>query len=163
MPIYKPINSISYDATVGNNHFRTIADGCAAFGLKPVKCGWSVKAGARFENASHPDPTLHRVTLWFPNTKNNYWNNTFQNNCIIEVPKDMAKNQKQVDKYLNKYKGELRITFLKDKKDYCFVGVFELDEGKTKKQKECIWERKLTAFSPDLHEIKEYIYKKQKI
>ena len=160
MATYKPKNSVSYNVVGRKNHFRTIAKGCSAFGLNPVKRGYITLAGARFENAQNPDPDLQKVTLWFPQIKNNYWKNTPQNKCIIEVPKDMAKNPKQVDKYLNKYEGELRITFLKDKDDYLFVGVFELDREETQKQNKCIWRLVLDAFSPDLHEIKDYIRQK---
>lgn len=154
MPNYKPTNSVSFDIVVGNN-FKTIAEGCAAFGLKPDKRGWIILAGARFENASKPDADLEKVTLWFPSTKNNHWNNTFNKDVIIEAPKDMTKNQKQLNKFLKTY--ELRITFLKDKGNYEFVGVYELDKDETKRLNKCVWRRVLSAFSSDLHEIKDYI------
>ena len=152
----KPNGSVSYNVVVGNS-FKTIKDGCAAFGLKPVKRGWITLAGARFEDAPHPDPTLHNVTLWFPNTKSKSWNNVYNNGVIIENPKDMTKNPAQVEKYLKL--DELRITFLKDKKDYRFVGVFKLNSKKTIVQNKCVWECVLPAFSSDLHEIRELLTK----
>ena len=154
MPNNKPTSPVFYDVAVGNS-FRIIKDGCAAFGLKVEKRGWITLAGARFENATHPDPTLHNVTLWFPNTKNKHWDNVYNNGVIIETPKDMTRNPAQVKKYLKL--DELRITFLKDKKDYCFVGVFRLNAPKTIKQNRCIWDCVLPAFSSDLHEIRELI------
>ena len=157
MPNNKTTNPISYNIAVGKC-FNSIAEGCKEFGLTPVKRGWITLAGARFENASHPDPDLKDVTLWFPSTKNNYWNNTPNKGVIVETPKDITKNQNQVNKYLNHY--ELRITFLKDKSKYCFVGAFELDPVETKKKNQCVWKRVLPAFSSDLHEIKNYLSKR---
>lgn len=154
MPNNKPTSPVSYNVVAGKK-FATIEKGCAAFGLKPEKRGWITLAGARFENATHPDPALHDVTLWFPNTKSKHWNNVYKNSVIIETPKDITKNPAQVKKYTGNY--ELRITFLKEKKDYHFVGVYDLDIDETNKQKKCVWKRRLKAFSPDLHEIKEYL------
>ena len=135
--------------------FSTIKEGCAAFGLNPEKRGWITLAGARFENAPHPDPTLRNVILWFPNTKSKHWNNVYNNGVIIETPKDETRNAAHVKKYTDNY--ELRITFLKDKKGYCFVGVYDLDIDETNKQNKCVWKRRLKTFSSDLHEIREYL------
>ena len=152
----KITKQVNYNVAIGK-HFHTIAEGCAAFGLKPDKQGWQILAGTRFEHATPPDKALKDVILWFPNKRNAYWNNASpsQLDRIVETPKNTTKNQKQVDKFLNKY--ELRITFLKDKGDYRFVGVYELDIDETQIQNKCIWKRVLCQFSADLHEIKEYL------
>ncbi len=156
MPNNKPTSPVFYDVVVGNS-FSTIEDGCTAFGLKPVKRGCITLAGARFENAPHPDPTLHDVTLWFPNTNSKHWDNVYNNGVITETPKDMTKNPAQVKKYTENY--ELRITFLKNKKGYRFVGVYDLDIDETDRKKKCVWKRRLDAFSSDLHEIRELLTK----
>ena len=140
--------------------FPTIEKGCNAFGLTAVKCGWSIKAGARFENAPNPDPALKDVTLWFPNAENQHWNNNVKGSTIIETPKDPSKNALQVNNFLNR--PELRITFMKDDAQwngYKFIGVYELDINATKSRNACVWKQitSIPCIHSDLREIKQYL------
>jgi len=139
--------------------FKTIEAGCNAFGLKAVKRGWRVMAGARFENASIPDPDLQDVTLWFPNVQSAYWINAVQDNgrTIIEVPTDLSKNQEHVDKYFAK--PEIRVTFLKDETQwngYKFIGVYQLEMEETKQPNRCVWKQILKVTNSDLSDVKQY-------
>lgn len=139
--------------------FHTIKDGCVDFGLRPIKCGCLIKAGARFKSAPTPNPKLEDVTLWFPQEQNIYWRNTSHGTRIIEIPKNPSKNFKQVVKYL--IKPELRITFLKKRgaSDYVYVGVYALDKPAIYRQEKCVWKRVISTFHPDLHEIIDYLSK----
>ena len=154
----KTISKVSYSVAIGNS-FRTIEDGCKAFGLKPIKYGYRYKAGASFKNATVKDKALHDVALWFPNAQSNEWNNNSGLGVIIESPKKTSKTKAHVNKFLNTY--ELRITFLKHGGDYTYVGVYELDKQETNKMGVCVWKCVIDAFSSDLHEIKDYLNNRQ--
>ena len=154
----KTISKVSYSVAIGNS-FRTIEEGCKAFDLKPIKCGWRYKAGASFKDATVKDKALHDVALWFPNTQSNDWNNKSGLGVIIESPQNTLKTKAHVNKFLNTY--ELRITFLKHRGDYTYVGVYELDKQETIKMGVCVWKRVIDAFSSDLHEIKDYLKNRQ--
>ena len=152
-------SSSSYGVTTPVS-FRTIEDGCKAFGLSAEKRGWSIMAGARFSNAPHPDPDLKDVILWFPNAKNAHWSNTVSGKTIIETPINPSRNPTHVSKYLTN--PEMRITFLKDEtrwKGYKYVGVYILDKGKTLRLKNCVWKRVITYIQSNLHQIKDYLSK----
>ena len=148
---FGPVSVYDINSLVG---FKTIEDGCNAFGLKAEKRGWIVMAGARFT-----DPDLQDVILWFPNAHNAYWTNAVQysGKTIIEVPTDLSKNQEQVDTY--SAKQEIRVTFLKDETQwngYKFIGVYELDKNETKRLNKCVWRQILKATNSDLSDVKQY-------
>lgn len=153
---FGPVPVYDINSLVG---FNTIEDGCNAFGLEPEKRGWIVMAGARFENATIPDPDLQDVTLWFPNAQSAYWTNAIQysGKTIVEVPTDSSKNQAQVNKYLAN--PEIRVSFLKDETQwngYKFIGVYKLNKEETIRLNRCVWEQILKATHSDLSDVKQY-------
>lgn len=123
----------------------TIEEGCVLFNELPQMRGFTPRPGITLSNPKFKG----HVTLWFPNIDNNYWNNDLLSfpNFIVETPKDMSRNVWQVNKY--KGKGEIRVTFLKNKKlfkdsDYHFVGIYEFNQkmSKTFTPERCVWECK---------------------
>jgi hypothetical protein len=144
-----------------NHPVPTIECGCQLFGKSPVKHGWLTLAGTQL---------FDKVTLWFPQIKNDYWNNnptpTSTYDVIYESPKDPTKNARQIQKYRNK--GEVRVTFLKDygtfhDNDYHFVGIYILDEeatnnsGKTDDTRVCVWKRVCKECDTDIEKIKDIL------
>lgn len=141
---------------------KTIEEGCNLFGESPQMRGFTPRPGIILSNPQFKG----RVTLWFPNVDNNYWDNNLTSfpNLIVETPKDMFRNDMQFNKYVEK--GEIRVTFLKNKKmfkdtDYHFIGIYVLNkkESITFKPNCCVWECILEKCDDDQNELYKLLVK----
>ncbi|MCQ2200273.1 MAG: hypothetical protein MJZ19_11235 [Paludibacteraceae bacterium] len=93
-------------------------------------------------------PNKPNMSVWWPNTKNPKWLNEYiveeDGAYIRECPKDESKVKEHLDTWFDR--GQRRITFLRYKDSlameyYRFIGVFELDKNRSRKEGMCMWRR----------------------
>ena len=136
--------------------FKSINDGCAAFGLKKPNLR---AADAYFKDAPIPCPELQQVMLWFPNAQNTSWHNCYseKGKTIVECPSNTKRLDRHVEETVET--DMVRITYLKDKyreKGYCYVGIFKLDKEATCKRHLCVWNR-LEEDSPEYTQLMSHL------
>lgn len=99
-------------------------------------------------------PGKANVIVWCPAKNNKLWSNELVvedgRTFIYEYNYDPQKRDEHVGKHSESEK-ETRITFFREKDDlgfnyYKFVGVFKIDQDKSKKLKKCVWVRESNEY-----------------
>jgi len=115
------------------DEFRIIVDICNAFGYN--------YRGYRKATLRHTKNEL----FWFPKAvkKNNPWINELLDNgqTIQEKYRVDMERVSHVNDYLEKTNVKTRITFIKLKNNYVYVGNFQLDKTRTNVHDGLIWKR----------------------
>lgn len=93
-------------------------------------------------------PGEKNMIVWCPSANNEHWSNTMSSDrCFIrEVKKNANEEERKAIKLEALNNKEQRVTFFKEKDAlgfnfYRFVGVFEIDEEKTRKEDCRVWKR----------------------
>lgn len=123
-----------------NDSVRTIDDAFAVFNVKAKHRGFLRVSGVTL-------PYEENTTVWCPNSNHRIWSNELSDDeqTIYEYNKTNDKERSEhVDHWVNR--PHRRITFFRGKDElgfcfYRFVGIFEINKEKSKKENKCVWER----------------------
>lgn len=123
-----------------NVSLHTIDDIAAVFGTKPKHRGFLRVSAVWVPNKENEE------LVWWPNEHHTKWHNKLSpdNLTIIEYPKNESERRGHMLSHVDK--GVKRITFLKytdwlGMNIYRFVGVFQINPEKSRKENMCVWER----------------------
>lgn len=123
-----------------SEYIRTIDEAFAVFGAKAKHRGFLRVAGASI-------PNKENEIVWCPNIVHRIWCNELSEDGleIREYNKgDEQARREHIERYMSS--NQRRITFFREEDElgfrfYRFVGVFELNKNKSKKENKCVWER----------------------
>lgn len=123
-----------------SEYIRTIDEAFAVFGAKAKHRGFLRVAGASI-------PNKENEIVWCPNSVHRIWCNELSEDGleIREYNKgDEQARREHIERYMSS--NQRRITFFREEDElgfrfYRFVGVFELNKNKSKKENKCVWER----------------------
>ena len=123
-----------------SEYIRTIDEAFAIFGAKAKHRGFLRVAGASI-------PNKENEIVWCPNSVHRIWCNELSEDGleIREYNKgDEQARREHIERYMSI--NQRRITFFREEDElgfrfYRFVGVFELNKNKSKKENKCVWER----------------------
>lgn len=129
----------SYLKVDESEYVRTIDEAFAVFGAKAKHRGFLRVAGAFI-------PNKENEIVWCPNSVHRIWCNELSEDGleIREYNRNEQSRSEHVERYLSS--NQRRITFFREEDElgfrfYRFVGVFELNKNKSKKENKCVWER----------------------
>lgn len=123
-----------------SEYIRTIDEAFAIFGAKAKHRGFLRVAGASI-------PNKESEIVWCPNSVHRIWCNELSEDGleIREYNKgDEQARREHIERYMSS--NQRRITFFREEDElgfrfYRFVGVFELNKNKSKKENKCVWKR----------------------
>ena len=123
-----------------DDYIKSIDAAATVFNTKAKHRGYLRAAGFNV-------PDKDNLIVWCPAKNNKQWSNELVSEggltFIYEYNNDPQKRNAHVQRHVGKV-AETRITFFREKDDlgfnfYKFVGVYEIDKVKSRKQNKCVW------------------------